>query len=164
MDVLLSIKPKYVDAIFRREKEYEFRKIIFKNKSIKNIYMYSTSPIKRIVGSFAMRNIICDSPENLWRKFRDYSGLNDKEFFNYFGKREKGFAIEIGIIKKFEIPIDPKVAIPGFMPPLSFCYLYSNLEIDGEEIIMQQKDLISYKTALDLSDGFSRQEHISRYF
>ena len=35
MDVLLSIKPKYVDAILKGEKKYEFRKIIFKNKNIK---------------------------------------------------------------------------------------------------------------------------------
>ena len=164
MDVLLSIKPKYVDAILSGEKKYEFRKIIFKNKNIRNIYMYSTSPTKRIVGSFTMRNIICDSPENLWEKFRDYSGLNDKDFFYYFGKREKGFAIEIGIIKRFEIPIDPKVAIPGFRPPLSFYYLYRDLEIEGEGIAIRKNDPIFYKTSCDLSEGFSRQEHISKYF
>ena len=117
MDVLLSIKPKYVDAILNGEKKYEFRKIIFKKKNIDNVYIYSSAPIKRIVGSFTARNIICDRPENLWEKFRDHSGLSDKEFFKYFGKRQTGFAIEIGIIKKFENPIDPKETIPGFMPP-----------------------------------------------
>jgi type I restriction enzyme S subunit len=35
MDVLLSIKPKYVDAILKGEKKYEFRKIIFKIKILK---------------------------------------------------------------------------------------------------------------------------------
>ena len=164
MDVLLSIKPKYVDAILKGEKKYEFRKIIFKNKNIKNVYMYSTSPVKRIAGSFVIRNIVCDSPENLWEKFQDHSGLNKKEFFDYFGKSEQGFAIEIGIIKKFEIPIDPRVAMPGFTPPLSFYYLYWNLEIDKNNIIIQQNDPIFYRTSLDLSNVSSRQEHISKYF
>ena len=34
MDVLLSIKPKYVKSIIEGEKRYEFRKAIFKNRDI----------------------------------------------------------------------------------------------------------------------------------
>ncbi|OPY48955.1 MAG: 50S ribosomal protein L22/unknown domain fusion protein [Methanosaeta sp. PtaU1.Bin060] len=127
MDVILSIKPKYVDAILRGEKKYEFRKNIFKGKKIDDIYIYSSSPIKKIVASFTVKRIIEDRPNNLWDKLKDYSGLDDKEFFNYFTDNGKGFAIEIDNLEKFKNPIDPKTLIPGFTPPQSFCYLEASL-------------------------------------
>jgi hypothetical protein len=50
--VLLSIKPKYVKSIIEGDKRYEFRKTIFKNREINRIYIYSSSPVKKIVGTF----------------------------------------------------------------------------------------------------------------
>ena len=123
MDVILSIKPKYVDAILKGVKKYEFRKAIFKNKNIDNIYIYSSSPVKKIVASFKVKSIVEDDPNNLWGRFKEFSGLNDTEFFNYFIDNGRGFAIEIDNLEKFKNPIDPKEIIPGFVPPQSFCYI-----------------------------------------
>ena len=47
MDVLISIKPKYVKKIISKEKKYEFRKNIFK-KNVDTIIIYTTSPEKKI--------------------------------------------------------------------------------------------------------------------
>jgi type I restriction enzyme, S subunit len=47
MDVLLSIKPRYVEAIIDGRKKYEFRKNKFAMKDINCAYIYSTSPIKK---------------------------------------------------------------------------------------------------------------------
>jgi predicted transcriptional regulator len=127
MDVILSIKPKYVEAIMRGEKKFEFRKNIFKGKKIDYIYIYASSPIKRIVGYFRMHKVIEDQPENLWNRFKDVSGINNDEFFKYFADSRKGFAIEIADLEKFKNPVDPKRAIPGFIPPQSFCYLETSL-------------------------------------
>jgi type I restriction enzyme S subunit len=53
MKVLLSIKPQYVDEIVKGNKKYEFRKKIFKKKDeVQEIYIYSTSPVKKIIGYF----------------------------------------------------------------------------------------------------------------
>ena len=46
MNVLLSIKPKYVDLILNGEKKYEFRRKIFRNETNK-VYVYCTSPVKK---------------------------------------------------------------------------------------------------------------------
>jgi predicted transcriptional regulator len=40
MDVLLSVKPKFVEKIISGTKRYEFRKIIFKENEINRIYIY----------------------------------------------------------------------------------------------------------------------------
>ena len=125
MDALLSIKPKHVKAIVNGKKRYEFRKSIFKNRNIEKVYVYSTAPVKKVVGSFRIGRIIEDHPKRLWARLKKFSGLNDKEFFAYFGDNEKGFAIEIEGVTQFQNPIDPRNLIVNFVPPQSFCYVDS---------------------------------------
>ena len=123
MNVLLSIKPKYVKEILKGEKKYEFRRSIFQyREEIEMVYIYSTSPVKRIVGRFTIEEIIEGHPKNLWESFRDFSGIEDEEFFRYFGAAEKRFAIKIEKVEVFKEPIDPKISIPDFVPPQSFRY------------------------------------------
>ena len=100
MEVLLSIKPQYVEEIIKGKKRYEFRKKVFKN-DVNEVYIYSSSPVKKIVGYFKFDNIVEDHSENLWRNFKEYSGINEDEFFEYFKEKNKGFAIEINQLKIF---------------------------------------------------------------
>jgi type I restriction enzyme S subunit len=123
MDVLLSIKPKFAEAIIDGRKRYEFRKSKFANKDINRVYIYATSPIKKIIGIFKISNIIEESPSALWDLLKDHAGISEEEFFNYFGNKGTGFAIEIKSVEKFENPIDPKTLIPNFVPPQSFHYI-----------------------------------------
>ena len=58
MNVLLSIKPKYVKGIMNGNKRYEFRRSIFRcREDIELVYIYSTSPVKKIVGVFTIKSI-----------------------------------------------------------------------------------------------------------
>jgi len=129
MNALLSIKPTYVEAIIRGDKRYEFRKSIFKNKNIEKIFIYSTAPVKKIVGSFGIGRIIEDHPKRLWNQLHRFSGLDDTEFFSYFRGVERGFAIEIDSVEEFESPIDPRDLLPTFVPPQSFYYLDSRIPL-----------------------------------
>jgi predicted transcriptional regulator len=123
MNVILSIRPRYVKLMMEGTKKYEFRKVIFKNKNINNIYVYSTSPVKKIVGSFKIGEIVEDRPERLWDNLEDLSGLSAREFFTYFNGVKRGFAIRIECFEVFDDPLDPNDLMPGFVPPQSFCYL-----------------------------------------
>lgn len=123
MDVLLSIKPKYVKSILEGEKRYEFRKAIFRNPSVSRIYIYSSAPVKRIVALFEISTILEDHPSALWDQTRDHAGINDSEFFSYFAGRSKGYAIGIGNLREFEEPVNPYESMPGFVPPQSYCYV-----------------------------------------
>jgi predicted transcriptional regulator len=123
MNALLSIRPNYSEAIMTGSKRYEFRRKIFKNRNIQIVYMYSTSPVQKIVGAFDIKTIIKDHPERLWATYSRYSGLNDREFFEYFKNIDQGFAIAIENVRKFKEPIDPWKLIPQFTPPQSFRYI-----------------------------------------
>lgn len=104
MKVLLSIKPEYVEKIFSGEKKYEFRKSIFKDKNVKSVIIYSTSPIKKIVGEFEIEKIIEENPEKLWSLSPENTGISKEKFFKYFENREKGYAIKIGKLTKYNQP------------------------------------------------------------
>ncbi|MBU4607575.1 MAG: ASCH domain-containing protein [Methanobacterium sp.] len=124
MKALLSIKPQYVDEIIKGKKKYEFRKKVFKKENeVKEIYIYSSSPVKKIVGYFKVNQIIEDHPQALWENFKEVSGINELEFFEYFKERETGFAIQINQLEVFENPVDPNTMIPNFVAPQSFRYM-----------------------------------------
>ena len=90
------------------------------------VYIYATSPVKKIVGIFKISSIIEDSPSALWDRLKDHAGISEEEFFDYFGSKETGFALEIKDVQKFENPIDPRALIPNFVPPQSFHYFYGS--------------------------------------
>jgi predicted transcriptional regulator len=123
--VLLSIKPRFVEAMVRNEKHYEFRKKIFDAKKVRQVYIYSTAPVKKITATFMVGGLECASPEELWRKFGTVSGLTRDEFFRYYEGRSKGYAIKIEDFRMYDEPIDP-YRDERFVPPQSFQYMVSN--------------------------------------
>ncbi len=118
MNVLMSIKPEFVNRILTGEKQYEFRKSIFK-ENVERIYIYSSYPVKKIVGYFEVDEIIHKSPEELWNSYSEVSGISKKDFFEYFKDREKGYAIKINNLKVFDEFIEMK----DYTGPQSFCYI-----------------------------------------
>ena len=129
--VLLSIKPKYVKDILSGAKQYEFRKQIFKNESAKMVFIYSSSPQKKIVACFRVGKIVEGHPDYLWEQFWDVSGLSDQEFFEYFSDRDKGYAIRIDDLEPFTEPVDPHTVFERFVAPQSFCYVDRYDLLDG---------------------------------
>ncbi|WP_018925003.1 hypothetical protein [Salsuginibacillus kocurii] len=122
MKVLLSIKPEFVEEIFKGNKKYEFRKSIFKNE-VSSVMVYSTKPEGKIVGEFAIDQVLYEDKDNLWNLTNSYSGIS-KSFFNtYFSNKDKGYAIKIGDIQLYEKPIDPMKLKTPLKPPQSFRYI-----------------------------------------
>jgi len=121
-DVILSIKPVYANAILEGVKTVEFRKRVFK-KNVDKVFIYSSSPIKMIVGYFTFSNIVEDTPENLWKTFQKVGGINKDDFFEYYKETEKGFGIVIKEVVKFEVEKDPIEFIENFTAPQSYVYL-----------------------------------------
>lgn len=134
MNVLLSIKPRFVNEIKNGNKKFEFRKSLVSKgnwNKIEKVFIYSSSPVKRIVARFFIKQILEDHPHVLWETCKDFSGIEETEFFRYFGEREKGIAIEFSRIKFYTHPIDPNAIFPKFTAPQSFCYV-DDIENDGK--------------------------------
>lgn len=122
MKILLSIKPEYVQEIFDGKKYYEFRKTIFKNKEVDTVLVYSTSPVKMIVGEFKIKSIVKDNPKKLWELSPNNTGISKEKFLNYFKNKDIGYAIEIGKYIKYKKPKE-LMELGIKVAPQSFIYI-----------------------------------------
>ncbi len=123
MDLLISIKPEYVQKIITGEKRVEYRRRIFKNLTIERIYIYVTAPEKKIVGYFIFDGVITDTPAQLWKTTNSYGGIRETEYFDYFKGRETAYGIEVKTFVKFDKPVNPYLMDAKFYPPQSYKYL-----------------------------------------
>lgn len=120
--VLLSIKPEFAHKIFDGTKKYEFRKQIFKDSSIKKVIVYSSSPEQKVIGEFTIDDILNDTPSDLWLQTRDYSGITQAFYEEYFRGRKNAYAIKVASTKLYE----QKKNLSDFdiiCPPQSFAYV-----------------------------------------
>lgn len=122
MRVLLSIKPEFVEKIMSGEKQFEFRKVLPKEK-ISTVVVYATMPIGKVVGEFTVQEILSLPPEQLWHKAGDGAGIS-KDFFNaYFNQRKIAHAFKIDQFTKYHKAIPLKNFVPSGAAPQSFCYI-----------------------------------------
>ncbi len=122
MKVILSIKPEFADKIFSGIKKFEFRRALFKNKDVKTILVYSSSPVQKIIGEFEIEKILAENPDTLWSKTKDYSGISREYFDAYFTDKDLGYAIEVKKVKRYKTPKCIKSDY-NMLPPQSFAYL-----------------------------------------
>jgi predicted transcriptional regulator len=122
MRVLLSIKPEYAFKIFEGEKKFEFRKIIFKNPDIKIVVVYASSPVQQVIGEFEIDDIFSLEPNLLWERTKEYSGISEEFFFEYFAEREIAHAIKIKKTRRYRKPLNLRDEF-NLTPPQSYMYL-----------------------------------------
>jgi len=122
MRVLLSIKPEFAKLIFDGTKKFEFRKTIFKNKDIKTVVVYASSPLQKVIGEFEIEDIINDNLDLLWEKTKEHAGIDRAYFNQYFAAKNEGYAIKIKSVTKYEKYQSLKDDY-NLTPPQSFLYL-----------------------------------------
>lgn len=123
MKVLLSIKPEFAEKIFSGEKTFEFRKSVYKDRSVKTIVVYATQPIGRLVGEFDVADIVSASPDDLWDITSEGAGISRQFFERYFDGRECAFALQIENVVQYPEPVRPHEIIENFVPPQSYMYV-----------------------------------------
>lgn len=106
MKVLLSIKPEFAEKILLGEKKYEFRRTIFKNKSITKVVLYASSPVKKIIGEFEIDHILTEDIKALWDKTMESSGIDKKYYEDYFTGKTFGHAIKVKKVKRYQKYLD----------------------------------------------------------
>lgn len=121
MKVVLSIKPEFAFKIFNGTKRFEFRKAIFKNPAVKQVIVYASSPVQRVIGEFEIEEILKYEKKQLWEMTKKESGITEDFFFQYFKEKEHGYAIRIKSTTEYENPKRLKEDY-NLLPPQSFAY------------------------------------------
>lgn len=120
-EILLSIKPEFVEKIFEGSKKYEFRRRKCK-RNIDKIIIYETSPVQKVVGEVEVLGIIEDTPEAVWQRTYQYAGIEKSQFMDYFSGCSVAYGYEIKKAKKYQEPR----ALKDYgiqMAPQSYIYL-----------------------------------------
>lgn len=122
--ILLSINPQHVENIVQGKKCYEYRKIRCKRK-VESIIIYSTSPVKQVIGEVEVLEILEMNKEELWNLTKEQSGISKKFYSTYFKGRKMAVAYKLGSVIKYDTPkllVDLGVKVA----PQSFMYLNDN--------------------------------------
>jgi len=120
-NVLLSVKPQYAHKILEGSKKFEFRKTPIR-RLVDKVYIYSSSPEKKIIGYFHIKRIHSQKPAVLWDMCKDAGGIEKNDFFDYYSGKEVGHAIEISDVGTID-PFSPKAKNKHFIPPQSYRYI-----------------------------------------
>lgn len=126
---LFSIKQKYSEKIYTKEKLVEFRRQNVNITQDELCLIYTSSPVKKINGYFVVKKKIRAPLDELWKLTKNFAGLSYSEFKEYFINCVEGTAI---IFKKAEELVhkislkEIQKIVSGFRPPQS----YYNINVD----------------------------------
>ncbi len=124
--VLLSLHPRWSEAILSGEKRTELRKTRF-DQAVSHVVIYSTAPVQRIVGWFEVGSVRQDSPAEIWQKVSGDSGLSKEEFMAYFEDRHTAVAIEVLKPTRLQRPVRLHKLADWLLAPQSFRYVPDEL-------------------------------------
>lgn len=122
--LLLSVHPRFADAIFAGVKRVELRRRL--PRVTDAVVMYATSPTMALVGSFTVESVVRLPLGPLWRQVRDVAGVTRAEYLDYFDGLAEGVGIFVGDVVRFNQPVllaKLRRLWPGFHPPQGFLYL-----------------------------------------
>lgn len=122
MIVLYPIKPIYIERILSGEKKCELRKNLPKNKP-KYILLYSTWPVKQVVGYASVLETYKKCVNKLWQQVNSYAGIDKDSYFEYFQNANDACALKFDRVYRFANPFCLSEIKAGFKAPQSFCYL-----------------------------------------
>ncbi|OUC52246.1 hypothetical protein B7939_02155 [Eggerthia catenaformis] len=103
--ILLSINPEYVEKIMNGSKKFEYRKRECKRK-IDRIVIYSTAPVKKIIGEAEVEKVLVDSLEKIWKITKDFSGIDKIFFDSYYHNKDYAVAYQLKNIIEYSSPRD----------------------------------------------------------
>lgn len=121
--VLLSIKPKFADAILEGRKTFELRRAVFRNQSVRKIVIYASRPVSRVIGEFVLQEILALEPRLLWQATAMGAGVERPFFDEYFRGCDIGFALKVDRPRRYIKPLKLKEHFGLSRAPQSFCYL-----------------------------------------
>lgn len=121
-NILMSIKPQYVEKILSGNKKYEHRKNRAKRNDIDKMIIYSTAPVMKVVAEVDIEEIIESTPDILWKKTKLESGITEEFFYKYYKNKTTAVAYKLGNIKIYDKPKSLNDIGVKYVPQ-SFIYL-----------------------------------------
>lgn len=124
--VLVSIKPVYARMIIDGRKAFELRRGRSSIRPGDSIYLYSSSPEKRLVASATVRSVVIGSAACVHRTVGSGAGISRRQLFQYCEGSAMATALELEAVREC-VPaltlVDLRRLIPRFVVPQSYRFL-----------------------------------------
>lgn len=120
--VVMSVHPRYAEAIMDGQKRVEFRKRPLAS-DVSVVWVYATAPVQRIVGCFEVDATVTAPPRDLWRQFASVGGIDRADFDRYYAGSAVGSGIRIRNVVRLKVPAPIRELLPSGVPPQSFAYV-----------------------------------------
>ena len=127
--VVLSLKPRFAEAILAGDKTVELRRTAPKIEVPTLALLYATTPVRALLGTCIVTDVESADLALLWRGHGSRCALNYHEFQRYFEGVEVGTALTLAQPRSLssKVPLQDLRAKPtGFRPPQSFAYVDTN--------------------------------------
>lgn len=128
-EILISIKPKWVELIASGRKTVELRKS-FPNYA-GNVWVYSCSPVKKIAGRMVVRDIARMAPDDLWNALGGVSCVTKEQYDSYYAGR----SVAVGLVIEAWQPLRESVPLSRIglrLPPQSWRWIDAPLALEKE--------------------------------
>jgi predicted transcriptional regulator len=120
---LMSIHPRFANAILNGTKQVEFRKVGFK-RPVTHALLYATAPVQQIIGFVEITGVDEAPPAALWRRYHLVAGIERDAFFDYYRDRATGFALKVSRPCRLREPL----ALDELHNVVPQSFLYSTVE------------------------------------
>lgn len=124
--LLISLKPRYADLVFDGLKRAELRRRIIPRIENRYVFIYVSSPARRLRGGFRVGQVWRGSPEEIWDQVSEFAGVGKQDFDTYYAGRTVAYALSIMDVREYENPKDLNALrdrFPGFVVPQSWRYV-----------------------------------------
>ena len=91
--LLLSIKPRFAEAILDGTKTVELRRVQPSVRTGAMVLLYASSPQRELVGTFRVAGLEVGSSSAIWDRHGSECGVSQAEFIDYFAGANQAVAI-----------------------------------------------------------------------
>jgi predicted transcriptional regulator len=123
--LLVSIQPRFADAILDGRKTVELRRTRVAAPEGSLLVLYATAPTMAVVGLATLHNRDTDLPNTIWRRYRHHMALRRDEFDAYLAGAHHATALTLRAPQRLA-PIYSLAALRNeapFNPPQSYRYI-----------------------------------------
>lgn len=120
--VLMAIHPAYAEAILEGRKHVEFRKRPLAD-NVTAVMIYATTPVREIVGEFAVDETVSGSPQELWRLVGSRGAIDGDAYDAYYAGATSAAGIMVRRVVRYARPVLLAELEPTPAVPQSFIYL-----------------------------------------
>ncbi|MFS2049371.1 hypothetical protein ACEN9J_19525 [Variovorax sp. Varisp41] len=129
-NVLISLEERHAENILDGTKTVELRRRPMHVAIGATVWFYVKVPVGSVIGCAKVAGVHTLAPSTLWNRFGSVSGLQRREFFEYFSGLPAAFALSLKEPCRLATPIplsELRDASSGFHPPQFF----ANVASDG---------------------------------